>query len=204
MGIEEKITDLQRTSAEQTAASQALSQEVAGKMGEIDERVNIAESDFNKWKSTTSYVKKYSVTYAEQSKEVDRNTGNYNLIKLYTVTNAYSAINPWIHLGWSGGNQVGTGHFCSLAQSHANYTGQQAMFARRGSGDIKFFIDRTHQANAHVYIALKNQNFNNASMRLDMASSMALTIEPKGAVNLDAWLVDNPNVIEIELIDITL
>lgn len=36
MGIEQKITDLQRTSAEQTAASQALSQEVAGKMGEID------------------------------------------------------------------------------------------------------------------------------------------------------------------------
>lgn len=36
MGIEQKITDLQKTSAEQTAASQALSQEVAGKMGEID------------------------------------------------------------------------------------------------------------------------------------------------------------------------
>ncbi|EAP93451.1 hypothetical protein [Vibrio splendidus] len=38
MGIEQKITDLQRTSAEQTAASQALSQEVAGKMGEIDKK----------------------------------------------------------------------------------------------------------------------------------------------------------------------
>ncbi len=39
MGIEQKITDLQRTSAEQTAASQALSQEVAGKMGEIDKEL---------------------------------------------------------------------------------------------------------------------------------------------------------------------
>ncbi|MFA0546371.1 hypothetical protein [Vibrio splendidus] len=39
MGIEQKITDLQKTSAEQTAASQALSQEVAGKMGEIDKNV---------------------------------------------------------------------------------------------------------------------------------------------------------------------
>ncbi|OEF42236.1 hypothetical protein OAE_15305 [Vibrio cyclitrophicus 1F289] len=39
MGIEQKITDLQRTSAEQTAASQALSQEVAGKMGEIDKDI---------------------------------------------------------------------------------------------------------------------------------------------------------------------
>lgn len=41
MGIEQKITDLQKTSAEQTAASQALSQEVAGKMGDIDRKVKV-------------------------------------------------------------------------------------------------------------------------------------------------------------------
>ncbi|MBE8567709.1 hypothetical protein IQO30_21695, partial [Vibrio sp. OPT20] len=39
------ITDLQKTSAEQTAASQALSQEVAGKMGEIDKRVKVGIED---------------------------------------------------------------------------------------------------------------------------------------------------------------
>ena len=48
MGIEQKITDLQRTSAEQTAASQALSQEVAGKMGEIDRRVKAGIENIEK------------------------------------------------------------------------------------------------------------------------------------------------------------
>ncbi|GEM77191.1 hypothetical protein [Vibrio sagamiensis] len=41
MSIEQKITELQKTSAEQTAASHGLSQEVAGKMGEIDQRVKV-------------------------------------------------------------------------------------------------------------------------------------------------------------------
>ncbi|MFA0036498.1 hypothetical protein AB4423_07105 [Vibrio chagasii] len=50
MGIEQKITDLQRTSAEQTAASQALSQEVAGKMGEIDQKVVEAKDSFDRWR----------------------------------------------------------------------------------------------------------------------------------------------------------
>ncbi|MEZ8852244.1 hypothetical protein AB6E22_14235 [Vibrio cyclitrophicus] len=50
MGIEQKITDLQKTSAEQTAASQALSQEVAGKMGEIDQKVVEAKDSFERWR----------------------------------------------------------------------------------------------------------------------------------------------------------
>ncbi|EDP60858.1 hypothetical protein [Vibrio sp. AND4] len=50
MSIEQKITELQRTSAEQTAASQALSQEVAGKMGEIDQKVIEAKDDFERWR----------------------------------------------------------------------------------------------------------------------------------------------------------
>ncbi|MEZ8616001.1 hypothetical protein AB6D33_09120 [Vibrio splendidus] len=50
MGIEQKITDLQNTSAEQTAASQALSQEVAGKMGEIDQKVVEAKDSFERWR----------------------------------------------------------------------------------------------------------------------------------------------------------
>lgn len=51
MGIEQKITDLQKTSAEQTAASQALSQEVAGKMEEIDQKVVEAKGSFERWRS---------------------------------------------------------------------------------------------------------------------------------------------------------
>ncbi|OBU19605.1 hypothetical protein [Photobacterium aquimaris] len=196
MSLEQQIGALVKASENLTGA-------VNGKIGEIDTRLAKALTDLEHWKATTSYVQKYSISYAENSTEADRNTGHHNLIKIYTITDAYAAINPWIHLGWTGGNQVGAGHFCSLAQSHAGYTGQQAMFARRGHGELRFFIDRTNQNNAPVYIALKNQSFNNASLRLDMASYMALGVEPKGAVALDTWLADNPNVVEIELLDIT-
>ncbi|ENI8058108.1 hypothetical protein ABZX01_003762 [Vibrio vulnificus] len=189
--------------AELIGSVNEMTQTVANKNKEIDDRMNAAESDFEQWKATTSYVQKYSVTYAEQSNEADRNTGNFNLIKLYTITNAYAALNPWMHLGWTGGNQVGAGHFCSLAQSHASYTGQEAMFARRGHGELRFFVDRTHQNNAPVYVAMRNQSFNNASLRLEIASYMALGVEPQGAIDLDVWLADNPNVVEIDLVDIT-
>lgn len=50
MGIEQKITDLQRISAEQTAASQALSQEVAEIMGEVDQKVIEAKDSFDRWR----------------------------------------------------------------------------------------------------------------------------------------------------------
>ncbi|WP_243357205.1 hypothetical protein [Vibrio vulnificus] len=180
-----------------------LAAAVNGKVGQIDQRMDQAEQDLANWKATTSYVQKYGVSYAETSSEADRNTGNYNLIKLYTITNAYASLNPWIHLGWTGGNVVGAGQFCSLAQSHAGYTGQSAMFVKRGNGDIRFFIDRTDQNNAPVYMALKNTSYNNASVRVDIASYMALGVQGIGATDIDIWLADNPNMVEIELIDIT-
>lgn len=43
----EEIVKLQTASAEQTAASQALSQEVSGKMGAIDQKVNQTAQDIN-------------------------------------------------------------------------------------------------------------------------------------------------------------
>ncbi|WP_274021024.1 hypothetical protein [Vibrio parahaemolyticus] len=190
------------TEAVETKTSE-IDHKVDTKIAEVDQRMNQAEQELEHWKATTSYVQKYSVTYAEQSNESDRNTGNHSLIKLYTITDAYAAVNPWMHLGWTGGNQVGSGHFCSIAQSHAGYTGQVAMFARRGHGDLRFFVDRTNQNNAPVYVALRNTSYNNASLRLDVASYMALGVEPKGAVNLDTWLAENPNVVEIDLLDIT-
>ncbi|WP_298770404.1 hypothetical protein [uncultured Shewanella sp.] len=180
-----------------------LTDTVIGKIEDINERVDTAEQRFNSWKAETSFVQEYYVHYAEMSTDEERDTGNYSLIKLYTIKDAYAAINPWIHLGWTGGNQVGSGHFCSLAQSHAYYTGQQAMFSRRGNGELRFFIDRTEQNNAPVYIALKNQSFNNASLRLSVASYLTLDVEAQGAINLDSWLFDNPNVAEIDLIDVT-
>lgn len=176
---------------------------VAGKMGQIDQRMNTAESDLNNWKATTSYVQKYYVGSPELANEAGRNTGNFNLIKLYTIKNATSAVNPWIHMGWTGGNVVGAGHFCSLAQSHAGYTGQQAMFPRRGNGVLRFFIDRTNQYNAPVYVAMRNESYNNAAVALNLESYMALGVEGMGAINIDTWLADNPNVVEITTLDIT-
>lgn len=196
MSLEQQVANLVQASNNLTGA-------VNGKISQIDKRMDDAESDFEQWKATTSYVQKYSVTYAEQSNEADRNTGKFNLIKLYTITNAYAALNPWMHLGWTGGNQVGAGHFCSLAQSHAGYTGQEAMFARRGHGDLRFFVDRTNQNHAPVYVAMRNTSYNNASLRLEIASYMALGVEPQGAVDLTTWLADNPNIVEITLVDIT-
>ncbi|AUI88163.1 hypothetical protein BS333_17540 [Vibrio azureus] len=50
MSIEQKITDLQTASAEQTAASQALSQEVIEKLGEIDQKFIEAKDSFERWR----------------------------------------------------------------------------------------------------------------------------------------------------------
>lgn len=194
-------------STEQTAdlieSVTELTATVASKMGVIDNRMTQAESDLDSWKATTSYVRKYSVGSPEISNEGDRDTGNYNLIKIYTITDAYRAVNPWIHLGWTGGNQVGSGHFCSLAQSHAYYTGQQAMFSRRGNGEVRFFIDRTNQNSAPVYMALRNISFNNASISMNLASYMALDVVGQGAIDIAKWLSDNPKIVEIDLVDIT-
>ncbi|QYJ72457.1 hypothetical protein K0H59_05215 [Shewanella sp. FJAT-51649] len=175
---------------------------VAGKMGQIDQRMTNAESDLNTWKATTSYVQQYYVAAADGYAESDKNTGEYHLIQLYRVKNSTSALNPWIHFGFTGINNVGSATFCSLAQTHAYYTGQSAMFAKRGSGDIKFFTDRKAVYDAPVYIAIKNTSWNNANISAYIASYMALNVESLGSVNLATWQGDNPTVEEIELIDI--
>lgn len=195
MSLEQQVANL-------VEASNNLTGSVNGKIGEIDSRMDKAESDLDEWKATTSYVQKYSVGYAEDYYE-DSQSGNYHLIQLYVITNAYSALNPWIHIGFTGGNCVGAAQFCSLAQSHAGYTGQQAMSVKRGGGDIRFFIDRTSQSPAPVYMALKNDRSNNANVMADIASYMSLDVSSQGAKDIDTWLAANPNVVEIDLIDIT-
>lgn len=190
--------------ANMVQAANNLTGEVAGKMGQIDNRMDQAEQDLANWKATTSYVQKYSIPSIESTGiESQKNTGHYTLARLYTITDAYANINPWIHMGWTGTNVVGSGQFCSLTQSHAGYTGQSAMFVKRGAGDVRFFIDRTNQNSAPVYVAVRNTSYNNASCGVKIASYMALSIDVVGAVDLDAWLLDHPNVVEIDLIDIT-
>jgi len=52
MTVEQQIADMQQASVEQTQASQALADEVAGKMGEIDSKVSQSQSDFESWKAS--------------------------------------------------------------------------------------------------------------------------------------------------------
>lgn len=196
MSLEQQVTAL-------VEASNNLTSAVNGKIGQIDQRMTAAENDFEQWKATTSYVQAYSLVAVEGSKESDKNTGNYYLVRLYTVRDAYKAQHPWIHLGWTGINQVGAGHFCSMAQSHAGFTGQSAMWVKRGACDVKFFIDRTNQSNAPVYMAIKNESWNNANVHINIASYMALDVASLGPVDLPTWLGDNSNLVEIETVDIT-
>lgn len=184
-------------------ASNNLTSAVNGKIGEIDRRMDQSESSFEVWKRTTSFVQQYYVASAEKQDGSQNNTENYNLIKLYTIKNAYTNLNPWIHLGWTGNNVVGAGHFCSLAQSHAGYTGQVAIFSRRGNGEVRFFVDRTNQNNAPVYVALKNTAFKNAGISLSLSSYMSLEVQGMGAVNISNWLAGNVNLVEISLVEIT-
>lgn len=184
-------------------ASNNLTSAVNGKIGEIDHRMDQSEASFEEWKRTTSFVQKYNVASAELDNGTQSNTGNYNLIKLYTIRDPFANINPWIHFGWTGGDVVGAGHFCSLTQSHAHYTGQVAIFSRRGVGDVRFFVDRTNQTNAAVYVALKNTKYNNAAVRLAISSYMSLEVQGLGAVNLTNWLAANNNLVEISLVEIT-
>lgn len=196
MSLEQQVTAL-------VEASNNLTSAVNGKIGQIDQRMTTAENDFEQWKATTSYVQAYRVSEAEGYKESDKNTGKYHVVRLYTVRDSTAAQHPWIHMGFTGINQVGAGHFCSLAQSHASYTGQGAMWVKRGSCEVKFFIDRTNQNNAPVYMAIRNTNWNNANVRLNIASYMALDVLSLGALDLTTWLGDNSNLVEIDTIDIT-
>lgn len=196
MSLEQQIAAL-------VQASNNLTGTINGKIGEIDQRMTAAENDFNQWKATTSYVQAYRVAEAESSLESAKNSGKFHVVRLYTVRDSTAAQHPWIHMGFTGINQVGAGHFCSLAQSHASYTGQGAMWVKRGSCEVRFFIDRTNQNNAPVYMAIRNTNWNNANVRLNIASYMALDVLSLGALDLATWLGDNSSLVEIDTIDIT-
>ncbi|HHC6496793.1 TPA: hypothetical protein ACN36B_004413 [Vibrio parahaemolyticus] len=196
MSLEQQVTAL-------VEASNNLTSAVNGKIGQIDQRMTAAENDFEQWKATTSYVQAYRVAEAESSLESAKNSGKFHVVRLYTVRDSTAAQHPWIHMGFTGINQVGAGHFCSLAQSHASYTGQGAMWVKRGSCEVRFFIDRTNQNNAPVYMAIRNTNWNNANVRLNIASYMALDVLSLGALDLAIWLGDNSNLVEIDTIDIT-
>ena len=193
--VVEQMQKLQQASAEQTAASQALAQEVAGKMGAIDKKAD----DFV---NGTSFVQQYVIGSPESGSESGRNTGNYHLIQLDIIRKSYSYLHHWISLAFFGTNHIASCQYCSLSQNHSSYTGQNALFARKGNGDFKFYIDRTNQSAAVLYLAVKNTSWNSANSRVSISSQLALEVESKGAVNLNDWIADNPSFEEITLIDL--
>ncbi|HDY7868875.1 TPA: hypothetical protein RQK36_003973 [Vibrio vulnificus] len=178
-----------------------IDSKVDTKINEVGQRMDQAEQDLANWKATTSYIQSYSIS--EPEKLNDGATGHYHLIQLYRIKNRTSALNPWIHFGYTGGNVVGSASFNSLTQSHAQYTGQNALFANRGNGEIKFFVDKTNEADAPVYMAIKNSVHNNASVLVNIASNMALNVVRVGAVDLEEWKAANAKALEITLIDLT-
>jgi hypothetical protein len=54
--IAEEIAGLKVAAADQTTASQALAQEVAGKMGQIDQKVASAEAQFDEWRQQKDII----------------------------------------------------------------------------------------------------------------------------------------------------
>ena len=69
ISLEQEITQLQQDVGNQTVAVDNLTQEVVGKMGAIDQRVNSAEQDFNSWKSSAFTSEEASLNVAIGSKK---------------------------------------------------------------------------------------------------------------------------------------
>ncbi|KAB0300710.1 hypothetical protein F2Z80_16425 [Vibrio fortis] len=153
MGIEQKITDLQRTSAEQTAASQALSQEVAGKMGEIDKKVDESIAQFSaafpiefaRHTNRTVYIDPTAGTDTQGSKvyqtlkyALNDNSfvqalvivlrGDVLFNKSYLVTNRYLSINLG---GWT----------LSRTKHNAMFNGEYNAYVKIFNGEIDFNLD---------------------------------------------------------------
>ncbi|ASA54676.1 SUMF1/EgtB/PvdO family nonheme iron enzyme [Vibrio gazogenes] len=79
MSIEQKIVELQQVSAEQTAASQAIVQEVSGKMADIDEKTNDSIA-----KAESTYDQKVNgltiIATDGYRKAVEHNSGGRNTV----------------------------------------------------------------------------------------------------------------------------
>jgi len=90
MTVEQQIADMQQASVEQTQASQALADEVAGKMGEIDSKVNdttsFLENDYQEKTSSLTITASLGYKNAVEKASGGRNTliiddqGNENIM----------------------------------------------------------------------------------------------------------------------------
>lgn len=148
-------------------------------------RVDAVLSHFDK---STSYVHEYQslVPYGGETKV---NSNEYHVVQLRRVRNHVSSLNPLISLAFHGNSNVGAACFISLAQSHAHYTGQTALIYKQGNPDVKFFIDRTNEVDAPVYVAVRNTYKKNASVEIKASCNAALDFAFHGVVSQfpDQW-----------------
>ncbi|MFL7030757.1 hypothetical protein [Vibrio cyclitrophicus] len=136
-------------------------------------RVDAVLTHFDK---STSYVHAYHSSYPYGFSE-NQSSGEYHVVQLKRIKNKLTSLNPLISLAFHGGSNVGAAVFISLAQSHASYTGQKALIYKQGNPDIKFFIDRTNESDAPVYVAVRNTSANSASVEVKASSNAALDFE---------------------------
>lgn len=141
-------------------------------------RVDAVLSRFDK---STAYVHAYHSSYPYGFGE-NQGSGDYHVVQLKRVKNRLTALSPLISFAFHGGNNVGSAVFISLAQTHASYTGQKAVIYKEGNPDVRFFIDRTNEADAPVYIAVRNTSSNNASVEVKASSNDALDFQFFGAI----------------------
>lgn len=154
-----------------TASQQQLDSFVTAQRG----RVDAVLAHFDK---STSYVHSYRSGFPT-SEDGD---GKYHIVQLQRIKNNVTSLNPMIGLAFHGMNSVGSAMFMSLAQTHASYTGQTALIYKKGNQDVRFFVDRTNQVDAPIYVAVKNSAKNSASLEVKASSNAALEFQFYGAI----------------------
>ena len=109
--------------------------------------------------------------------------GNYHIVQLSVVKDYVTSLSPMISLAFHGNSCVGSAIFMSLAQTHAHYTGQKALMYTQGNPEVRYFVDRTDQRNAPVYVAVKNTNNDSANVEIKASSNSALDFKFFGTVS---------------------
>lgn len=132
---------------------------------------------------STSYVHSYLSSFPYGFND-NQQSGEYHIAQLDRITNKLTAVSPLISLGFYGGNNVGSAMFISMAQTHATYTGQKALIYKEGNPEVRFFIDRTNEVDARLYVAIRNTNVNNASVQIAASSNAALDFQFYGSVSV--------------------
>lgn len=152
-----------------TTSQQTFDSFVTAQRGRVD--AVLAHFD-----QSTSYVHSYLSSFPHKYEEKQQ-SGEYHIVQLNRITNKLMAASPLISLGFYGVDNVGAAMFISMAQTHASYTGQKALIYKEGNPDVRFFIDRTNETDARLYVAIRNTASNSASVQISVSSNAALDFQ---------------------------